>query len=307
MEKFLKKYYKLFFLAVALFLLYPTFQKGYIFLLDWDIIMNISLADIAWKTDSIVRIISSILALIFSFGVFQRIYLFAIIFFLGLAGFCLAKKTNNIFAQYFAGLFLIFNPFIYARLIEQPGVALGSLFFFWFLMYFLESLEEKEKNNKKILLSSIFAGLAVASFAHSIFFIAISIATLLAFDYLKNRDWGFILKILLIIWAVIILLNCNYLFTLVSGSNSGISGVKNFSMSDVETFKTKTFGGYSVYYTVLAMQGYWGEYQDRFVSIQENPLWIVAFFGIFILAIFGLIRKIKNKDCCKNHHGKINK
>ncbi|HRY28274.1 MAG TPA: hypothetical protein P5323_03995, partial [Candidatus Moranbacteria bacterium] len=101
MEQLLKKYNKIIFALVAIILLYPTFQSGYIFLLDWPVRPDLSLADIDWKVDSIVRIINYGLASVFSFGVFQRIYLFAIIFFLGLAGFRLAKKTNNIFARYF--------------------------------------------------------------------------------------------------------------------------------------------------------------------------------------------------------------
>jgi len=295
MEKFLKKYYKLFFLALAILLLYPTFQSGYIFLLDWSVEPNISLTDVNLETKSISWILYRLGAVVFSFGVFQRIYLFAIIFFLGLAGFRLAKKTNNIFARYFAGIFLIFNPFIYARMVEQPGIALGSLFFFWFLIYFLEYLEEKEKS-KKIWLSSIFAGLAIASFPHSVFFVATSTLVLLAFDYLKNRDYRIVLKTALIVGVVVILLNGNWFFSFASGTSSGVGGIRSFSLDDAKAFQTKTFGGHSVYYTVLALQGYWGEYQDRFVSIQENPLWMIAFLGIFLLGIFGLVRQFINKD-----------
>ena len=295
MEKFLEKYHKLFFLAIAIFLLYPTFQSGYIFLLDWPVRPDLSLADVNWKVDSIVRIINYSLASIFSFEIFQRIYLLAIIFFLGLAGFRLAKKTNNIFARYFAGIFLIFNPFIYARLVEQPGIALGSLFFFWFLIYFLEYLAEKEKS-KKIWAASIFAGLAIATFAHSAFFVATAMVVLLAFDYLKNRDYRIVLKTALIIGIVVILLNGNWLFSFANGTNSGVGGMRSFSLDDAKAFQTKTFGGHSVYYTVLALQGYWGEYQDRFVSIQENPFWMIAFLGILLLAMFGLVRQIINKD-----------
>lgn len=300
MEKFLEKYHKLFFLVVAIFLLYPTFQKGYIFLLDWTVRPDVSLADIDWKINSVVTIIYYILASIFSFGIFQRIYLFAIIFFLGLAGFRLAKSTNNIFARYFAGIFLIFNPFIYARLIEQPGIALGSLFFFWFLIYFLEYLEEEGKSDKKILLSSIFAGLAIASFAHSVFFVAISIVIFLFFKYLKDKDWQSCLITFLIIFNIVIFLNYNWLFSFAAGNNNGAGGVQSFSISDAEAFRTKEIIGESVYPTVLALQGYWGEYEDRFVSITENPTWFLAFLLIFLLSIFGFLKLWKSNIFAKS-------
>ena len=286
MEKFLEKYHKLFFLAAAIFLLYPTFQSGYIFLLDWTVRPDLSLADVDWKADSIIRIINYGLASIFSFEIFQRIYLLATIFFLGLAGFRLAKKTNNIFAQYFAGIFLIFNPFIYARLVEQPGIALGALFFFWFLIYFLEYLAEKEKG-WKIWPVSILAGLTIAAFAHSAFFVATAMVVLLAFDFFKNRDYRIVLKTALIIGIVVILLNGNWFFSFASGTSGGVGGMRSFSLDDAKAFKTKTFGGHSVYYTVLALQGYWGEYEDRFVSISENPAWSLAFLLIFLLSVFG--------------------
>ena len=298
MKKIFEKYYWIIFAFLAILLLYPTFQNGYIFLLDWTVRPDLSLADADCKVDSIVRIINYGLASIFSFGIFQRIFLFAIIFFLGLAGFRLAKNTGNIFARYFAGIFLIFNPFIYARLIEQPGIALGSLFFFWFLIYFLEYLEEKEKS-KKIWLVSIFAGLTIASFPHSAFFVATSMVVLLAFDFFKNRDYKIVLKTALIVGIAVILLNGNWLFSFASGTGGGVGGMRSFSLDDAKAFRTKTFGGHSVYYAVLSLQGYWGEYEDRFVSIRENPAWSLAFLLIFLLSVFGFSKLWKANTFAK--------
>lgn len=292
MDKILEKHNKIFFALVALLLLCPTFQKGYIFLLDWSITPSLSFSDIDWKLDSVAKITYSILAILFSFGVLQRIYLFAIIFFLGVAGFRLAKKTGSVYAQYFAGLFLIFNPFIYARLVEQPGIALGSLFFFWFLIYFLGYLDGK-KDNKQILLASVFAGLAAATFAHSIFFIVLSAVVLLFFDYLRNKNWRFVLKTAAIILSILFIVNINWVMSFSNGTNSRISSISSFGPDDWEAFKTSSIGGESVYFTALSLQGYWGEYGERFVSVRENPFWILAFWIIFLLAIFGAVKTWK--------------
>ncbi len=299
MKKIFEKYNKIVFALIALLLLYPTFQKGYIFLLDSNVTSNLSLSDINWATDPIVKIVYSLLAMIFTFGVFQRVYLFAIIFFLGIAGYRLAKKTGSIYARYFAGLFLIFNPFVYARLVEQPGIALGSLFFFWFLVYLLEHLEERKKNNKKILLASVFAGLAVATFAHSIFFVAITTAVLLIFDFVKKRDRRFVLKTGIVILSILFIVNINWLMASSSGTNSRISSVKSFGPDDFEAFRTKAIGGESIYFTALSLQGYWGEYGERFVSIRENPFWILAFWLILLLAIFSAVKKWKESYVVK--------
>ncbi|MFA4817345.1 MAG: hypothetical protein WC608_01310 [Parcubacteria group bacterium] len=291
MEKYLKKYYRLFFLAVAVLLLYPTLQRGYIMLLDWMMEPNSALSDINFLTDGLGWMIYKLLAIVFSFGIFQRILLFAIVYFLGIAGFRLAKRTGNLTAQYFAGLFLIFNPFIYARLVEQINVIGGSVLFLWFLVYFLEYLEENRF--RKLIWSSILAALAVSFFPHCIFLVVATFLVLAIFNLVREKNWKLVLKTALIFGGIIIILNGNWLYA-ISQNRGGTAVVKNFSQADWETFETSSAGGNSIYTTVLALQGYWGEYQDRFVSIRENPLWLPAFLLILCLSIFGLIKSWKN-------------
>lgn len=287
MEKIFIKYRHLIFFAIAFILLYPTFQKGYIFLLDWGVYLNISFSDINLQADTLSTILFKFLEVVFSFGIFQRIFLFGVLFFLGVAGFRLAKKTGNVYARYFCGIFLMFNPFIYARLVEQPGVALGSLLFFWFFIYFLEYLEDRK--GKKMFLASIFAGLSISVFAHSVFFIGLVAVFFLLFDLFYKKDYKFFLKTTAILCGVVILINTNWL-VYSSIHHTGVSEINNFSQADWQEFATKKSGGYSIYSTVLSLQGYWGEYQDRFPSIQENPFWIAGFGIIFLLAIFGLLK-----------------
>jgi hypothetical protein len=289
-KSFFEKYHRFFFLGLTLLLLYPTFQKGYIFLLDGEVNPNISLADIN-LFDPVTTIFSKFLAIVFSFGIYQIIYLFATVYFLGLAGFRLAKGTSNIYARYFSGLFLIFNPFVYARLIEQPGVVIGSMFFFWFLVHFLEYLEEK--NIKKIIQTSVLAGLSVSFFSHSVFFVGLAVFVILFFDCLKTHNWRFFLKTFGIIFAIIGLINANWMISFFSDNVKG-AGIAVFDSADWEAFDTDSIGGDSIYTTVLALQGYWGEFQDRFVSVRENPLWVIAFWIIFFLVIFGVAKKWKN-------------
>ncbi|MFA6383020.1 MAG: hypothetical protein WCX17_01180 [Parcubacteria group bacterium] len=292
MEKYLKKYYRLFFLAVAVLLLYPTLQRGYIFLLDWMVEPNIAFSDINLLSDSIGWITYKFLAIVFSFAVFQKILLFAIVYFLGLAGFRLAKRTRNIYAQYFAGLFFIFNPFIYARLVEQINVIVGSVLFLWFLVYFLEYLEEDVL--KKLVWSAILAALAISFFPHCAFLVAATFLVLVISNFISKKDWKLIFKTALIFGAIVISLNSNWLFSF-SQNRGDLAVVENFSQADWKSFETSSIGGDSVYTTVLALQGYWGEYQDRFVSIRENPLWSPAFLLIFALSVFGAI-KLWKKD-----------
>lgn len=294
MKKIFEKYHKIVFALITLLLLCPTLQKGYVMLLDWMVLPDIALSNINWSLDSIGVIIYKILALILGFGTVQRIVLFSIVFFSGIAGFRLAKRTGNLTAQYFAGLFFIFNPFIYARLIEQPiNIASGSVLFLWFFVYFLEYLEGKSK--KKLIFTSILAAFAISFAIYSVFFIGLSLVVFLIFDYTKKKDWKFCLKTVIVIGAVVVLLNSNWLSTFFAGDIRGVGGIERFTSDDLEAFKTSGINDHSVYATVLALQGYWGEDYDRFSSIQDNSLWSVAFLLIFSLVIMGLV-KIWKKD-----------
>lgn len=294
MEKYLKKYHYLFFFGLTIFLLYPTFQSGYIFLLDWMVTPNVSWADINLGTDSLTVILSRIFSIFLSFEVFQKLFLAAIVLFLGLGGFRLAKRTGNVYAQYFSGLFLIFNPFIYARLVEQPGIAAGSAALFWFLIYLLEYLEGKKR--RKIIIAAVLAGLSISFFLHSVFFVIFSLLVILVSDYLKRKEFKFSLKVFFVVAAGILIINGNWILNfLMKSGETRVDVVEKFTQMDVETFATRNIGGGSVHTTVLSLQGYWGEYQDRFVSIQDNPFWWLFFAAIFLVSVYGLV-KIWKKD-----------
>lgn len=297
MQNFFKKYSWVVFSLIAIELLYPSFRSGYIFSLDWTIKPFITLADISWS-DPLGWIVCDFFSLIFTFAIFQRIFLFSLFFLSGMAGFRLAKNTHNLYAQYFSGLFLIFNPFLYARIIEQPTiVGVGSVAFFWFWVYLMEALEEN--NTKKIIYSALVGGLTVSFFAHSAFFLAVVFFVLMIADYRKNKNGKVIAKRIFFFWLIVFVLNSNWIVASLNGETTWVSGVANFTQADVETFQTRSIGNNSVYLTVLTLQGYWGEYQERFFSIQENPFWKMAFGLIFLLAFFGLVKLWKRKSLAK--------
>jgi hypothetical protein len=153
----------------------------------------------------------------------------------------------------------------------------------------------EERNRKKIIIASILSALGVSFCFHSAFFIATTVIVLLLFDLARKKDWRFSLKTVVIIFSCMILFNGNWLFSLSQGVNGGAGNVSYFTQADLDTFKTRAIDDSSVYATVLALQGYWGENQDRFVSVRENTLWGLAFILILALAVFGIF-KIWKKD-----------
>ncbi|MFA5985912.1 MAG: hypothetical protein WC819_01015 [Parcubacteria group bacterium] len=289
MNNFFKKYYWVVFSVIAIILIYPSFTRGYIFALDWTIRPFIAWSDIVWSKP-LGWSICDILAIVMTFEVFQRVLLFAMITLTGVAGFRLAKNTRNIFAQYFAGLFLIFNPFFYARMLEQTMlIGAGIVSFFWFWAWFKESIEEGN-DVKKLIYSALAGALAISFFAHSIFFVASVFVVLSIVAYARKKDWKRIITMTVMFWTIVFAVNGNWIFASFAEGDTWASKVVNFTQDDVEAFKTRKIGGYSVYMTVLSLQGYWGEYQDRFVSVQDNMLWFPAFVCIIFLVFFGLVR-----------------
>lgn len=298
MKTYLEKYYWLFFLLVTVFLLYPTFSGGYVFLLDWQIKPFMSFSDIDFWSDTFYQMVSKLLAVFLSFAVFQRVILLATVFLLGITGFHLAKKTGNIYARYFSGLFLIFNPFIYGRVLEQTGIALGCAVFYWFLVYLMDYLDDRNKKN--LITASILAGVVSGIFFHSVFFLYFSSVILLVSYLIRKNEPVFVMKTFLAVFAVVFILNLNWLLGMAVKKYDGrIKNMANFSQNDLETFRTREIGDMSIYSTVLSLQGYWGERQNRFVSIQENPVWMPAWLAILCLSLFGLIKTWKTDKWAK--------
>ncbi len=288
MKRFFEKYYWLVFAGIAIVLIYPSFSPGYIFALDWAISPFITWSDIVW-TNPVGWVICDIFSVILTSAIFQRILLFAIITLAGIAGFRAAKNTHNIFAQYFAGLFLIFNPFFYARMIEQTMlIGAGIVALVWFWIFLMESLEEG--NIKKMIGAAVCAALAVSFFAHSIFFVGLIFFAFTLKQYVIKEEWKKFFMMIAIFWVIVLCVNGNWIIASATEGNTWASKVVNFTQDDLDAFRTRKIGGHSVYTTVLSLQGYWGEYQDRFVSVQDNFLWSSAFVLIFMLALYGVIR-----------------
>lgn len=297
MKRFFEKYYWVFFAGVAIVLIYPSFAPGYIFALDWAISPFITWSDIVW-TDPAGWIICDVFSVVLTSAVFQRVLLFMIIFLMGVAGFRATKNTHNIFAQYFAGLFLIFNPFFYARMIEQTMlIGAGVVALVWFWVFLMESLEESHM--KKMIGAAVCAALAISFFAHSIFFVGLIFFVLAIKRYVFTKEWKKFFLMTVIFWMIVLCMNSNWIIASATEGNTWASKVVNFTQDDLDAFRTQKIGGHSVYTTVLSLQGYWGEYQDRFVSVQDNFLWSSAFILIFILALYGVVRTWRNSVFAK--------
>lgn len=289
---FFNKYHWVIFSLVAMILIYPSFAPGYIFAIDWKITPFITWHDIAW-TDPIGWIICDIGAVLLGFGTFQRILLFGMIVLMGMAGFRLVKRLNNVYAGYFSGLLLIFNPFFYARMVEQTMiVGMGIVAFMWFVVLLKEYFEEKRV--MQMIGSAISAGLAISFFAHSIFFVAVTFFVVSIYMGIHSKEWKKIITLSLIFWAIVFFLNGNWIIASLHSDGTWASKITTFTYDDLETFRTRKIGGLSIYSTVISLQGYWGEYQDRFVSIQDNFLWSSGFLGIVLCALIGFRRKWNN-------------
>ncbi len=303
MRDFFEKKYWIVFIFTTALIFFPTWKSGYLFFLDWNVNPNLSLNHFdIWK-DSLGDFLYLLMGTIFPFGMLQKLILFFLIYFLGIGGWKLASiiaksKENvdgNFWAKYFAGFFMIFNPFVYGRLsVGQFGVVLSVLFILFFVIYLTKALENKKN---ALLFSGIFSALAVMFLVHSIFFILVVAVVFLIFNSLRTGKYKKNIQRMAVILLTTIILNINVVVGFLLNKNSNLAIIHNFSQEHLDAFKSVGHESISVYFNTLSLHGFWGEGESHFISTQShNFIWKPVFLLIFSMIIYGIIIGIKRKN-----------
>jgi hypothetical protein len=270
---------------------------------------------------------------------FIYIFTFLLLYF---AGVHLAKNfTENKYLQSFIGTFSVMNLFVYERtLYGQVGVTLACGFlilFFSYLckIYFTETkietylkkenrgVEEQEKKGKEIkqernlaspnfaqkvffqniLLAGIFAGLAIDSSIHVVFFIIFILVIFFIAEIskiYKNNLFNFkvFLKLSLenvYIFLISLLVNIGFIINTFLGKNQILDFTNSkISNLDLNAFQTVGNNIFEKLFNVLLLTGFWGREQKRFLDITDNPLWFIAFLPFIFLFIFALYKLYLN-------------
>jgi len=174
---------------------------------------------------------------------------------------------------------LIYNPFIYERIISQTGIALWTYCIIIASLFLLIEKQTISKWYKHLIWASMFFSISWMIFPHAILLVAL---ILLGFSctYFK-QIWKYLL---IMLW--IILLNLNWLIgDFYLQTNQQVSKLETFDRANIEVFQGNSLSGLGVDITHLLGYGFWWE---RYHIVSPDD--IISFWYVFgFLALWVII------------------
>ncbi len=290
-----------YFIGVSFMITAPFFfHRGYLFLPDtiWGPNMLVGFD----QRFLIINFISNIFS---NFGIgdiFQKIFLTTIIIVLLWGGYRLSSVFINKQSRFiaFAGsLFVLFNPFVYDRMLYgQWGIPLSLGCVCIGLSFFIEWMREV-KLIKKTRYAFTFFGIAVLTTPQSLFFIFILIIPIILIIYFKNIKrlqspelrtnlLTFILKQILVGIFILLIINCVWIIDLSQSLKT--FGGSQVTQLDYEAFKTSGNTPGEAMKNVILLSGFWGKDQHRYIDItQIKYFWGRAFAITGTIMLYGLL------------------
>lgn len=250
------------------------------------------------------------------YDIFEKFYIafvFAIVLF---GGWRIAKSlTGDKAIIFLASAFALFNPFVYDRaMYGQFGIVLAYGLFLASFGYLIKTLSQAEDytepRGRFLLLSAVFAGLAISRAPHFVFLNGLVYFVFLVLILFKEKR-GKIPKILgffLLSGLVILVINFNLVKAFFVGdSQFGEFVTTGITQQDLEIFKTRGDNFFEVAKNIVSMTGFWGSEQFRYASPQGRG----GFFGLsfylllFPILVLGFITGFKSKEEKKFQWGLI--
>ena len=284
------------YLAVVLAIVLPLFFKsGYLFLTDFYFGPNMP---INFFSNSFVTVfLIKLFSLFYFYDVGQKIFISVALLIILLGGKKLSENfVNNKWLIFLSSLFFLFNPFVYDRIMYgQVGIVIALGFLCWALGYLLEYF--KKKQQKQIYLTGILAGFMIQFSPHFIFFFILAYFIFIVILLLNKERAGKVLKNSLIIFALIIVLNTNYLAGLFMESSNTLNFInQGIQKQDLVIFQTSGKTGIGALGNVVMMSGFWGKDRFRYVDLtQQKENWGRSFLFLLPLIIWGVVSSFKRE------------
>lgn len=288
-------------LCVVILIAGPFFLKsGYLFFTDYSVGPHIkpSLMSGWFLLDSLFVIIGPIVSIAF----LQKMLVAGTIAILLVAGNRIARlyteRTSVIIA---VGFFLVFNPFVYERLLfGQIGVILALGFFAWGTAQFLSWLTTKRMTT--LIGMSILWGLSVLMSHHFIFIIFATVAIIGSFlwrdvvsvvrsaHFFKYAGYGL---------GILLLINATWIGALMIPGYGLATKTAMITKQDFHVFEMSGSSDGEALKLGVMMSGFWGKDQHRFIdSTQDKNLWgrgFVILLPLFLIGIYALFCKEKTR------------
>jgi len=279
--------------ALALIILFPLLKSGYVFAMDM-----VFAPHLAWPEPfSVIGAFLYLLNFILPSQVIQKILLFLILFLSGV-GMHKLIPTKSDLPKYFAGIFYIFNPFVYSRFM------FGHL---WLLMayalmpFVVKSIFEffnkiNLKNTLKLSFWFVLVGFINQHFIVFVFlFFAIAFLVYVFKNFKEKKEVLRIFKYTLLVFLIFFIFSIWWIlpyFNKISPQGQFVQ--ETISQKDFEAFKTTTDSKYGILLNAAALYGFWGDEMNQYILSKDvMPFWFLLFLIILALVILGAINVFK--------------
>ena len=210
---------------------------------------------------------------------------------LGSAGFFFFFYRRGLTPGFLAGLFFIFNPFVYERLVMgQTFIIIGFGLYAWVLITLRAYLERQR--SYYLLLAGFLAGFSVMLFPHSLI-ILISLA--LIYLILRTPKEGYYRRLLFAFFTLVLVtltLNAHWIFSSLGSENASLGKLSaGLADSDFNFYFTSDGPMDNIWINVLSLNGFWAERSDFFRHQLDSDLTRVtsAITALTLLASFVLL------------------
>lgn len=307
----MKKYFSyLTFIAIALAIMLPLYQSGFVFLLDMIFTPHLNLSDCLENGIDAgfpITVLIKFLSFIIPLEIIQKIILSLVLFLPGLFMYKLSKLFLPEKWAILSGIFYLLNPYVYERFLAGHWfVLLGYAFFPLLVKLFLEFLEKR--NNKSFikfaLLFSVFPLISL-HWVYIAFWFLLLLGIIYFFYITKNKisSCFSFLKFLAIQIILFLIINSFWLFNFFNPSGA----YNKFSLNDFAAFTTKTDPNFGVLFNVLSLYGFWGS--DFFLPKDFSPHWWILSLIVLFFSVYGAYKLFftnkKNKFPARNSTSRL--
>jgi hypothetical protein len=314
MKFILRKYGQNFwpYLLIILVIALPWFLKpGYLFFTDtvWGPIINLD-----WRSSwFLFNLIIKALSFVFSVAFLEKVFISLVLILVLLGGRKLVSEiiefqkkpddsvSNSSGLVFVLSLFALFNPFVYDRaLYGQFGIIIAYGFLLLTLAYLLKVW--RTLDFKDLIYTAICSALVFMFSLHFIFFLAPFYLLFLIGLYLKRKDIKAgnlnkkFYRYALVALFIVLILNANWLYALISGASPTASFVSNgISTQDLSAFATSGNTPAETFSNVLLMSGFWGKDQLRYLDLTEQPGWQRSFIFLLPIIFYGVFLSFRKR------------
>ncbi len=285
------------FLIVTMVIFLPFIKPGYIQTIDMAWGPRIPLPAVSDNSYIFVGILH-VLSLVVGSMVVQKLLLLGIFVVAGYGAHRLCKLSpllaNIPAAAWLGGIFYIFNPFVYSRLMEGQWLVLsGYALLPWAIASFWCFLQQSSwQSGARASAWAILVGLASI---HSVGFLAVTFIGLIVAHGRSNLyRYMRYLPAMLVAWM---LANSLWLLPIARGTSHTTLAISGFGNSQLIAFRTiGTIHG-SVPLSSLLLEGFWPDLQGRYKLPSE--LGIYWWFVVGLLAVgilIGIYRVLRARD-----------